>query len=341
MAVFNMPMAESYHPATFAERGVDAPFTAPLLAGARLRARRGAGIELVVPNPSGGRGLYILPWASARTLCRPTVHDLRFYEELQRLPGLTPGAVRLAARVVATHGLAGQAAQDAAIAAAAGDAAARLRAVSLLWLGLRSAALPGLTPETVSRELDALGVLFAPIGLPPDADAARLPKVLAALTTLRAETDLWARVNAADPIGPLAAMVAATAELVISTTTVLLRDTRALGTDVPSLLLQWSRTPAELEARITRTEWLLDGWDRIILLWRDAKWLSAQRAALLEMAQLVPDLPFEAADWTGQPQASMQSNHDTRVISLSEGWRSGSASFGLTARNERLRALAA
>lgn len=342
MAVINLPVAESYQAASFAERGVDAPFTAPLLAGARMRVmNRPGSIELVVPNPSGARGVYILPWDSARTICRPTVHDLRLHEELRRLPALTPGAVRLAARAVAMEGLAGQEAQEAAIAAAANDAAARLRTVSLFWLGLRSAALPGLTPEIVARELDALGTLFAPIGLPPDAGAARLPKLLASLVRMRGETDVWARVNGGEPIAALAAMVSAAAVLFIAAADVLVRDTRALATDVPGLLQQWNRAPEELAGRIARTEWLLDGWDRIILLWRAASWPSAQRAALLEMAQLVPDLPLEAAGWTGQPPATVQPGHECRVISLSEGWRTGSASFGLIARNERMRALSA
>ncbi len=341
MAVINLPMAESYQPSCFAERGVDAPFTAPLLAGARMRPTIRPGIELVVPNPSGGRGVYILPWDSARTLCRPTLHDLRLYEELRRLRTLTPGSVRLAARVVATQGLAGQEAQEAAIAAATQDAAARSRAISLLWMGLRSAALPGLTPEVVARELDSLGALFAPLGLPPDADAARLPKLLAALVSLRAETDAWARTNAGEALATVAAMVSAAAASVIAAATLLLRDARALAVDVPWLLQQWTRDPVELAARIARTEWLLDGWDRIVLLWRDARWPAAQRAALLEMAQLVPDLPLEATDWIGHTPANAEPGHDCRVICLSDGWRTGSASFGLVARNERLRALAA
>jgi hypothetical protein len=341
MAAINLPMADAYQPASFAERGADAPFTAALLAGARIRPVRRADIELVVPNPSGGRGVYILPWSSARTLCRPTVHDLRLHEELRRLPALTPSSVRLAARAVAAEGLAGQEAKAAAIAATAADAAARLRTVSLLWLGLRSAALPGLTPEVVARELDALGTLLAPVGLPPDADAARLPRLLAALTVLRAETDVWARVNTGEAIASLAAMVSAEAATVIAATSVVIKDIRLLATDVPGLLHQWSRAPAELAARIARAEWLLDGWDRIILLWRDARWPAGQRAALLEMAQLVPDLPQEAADWTGQPLGAVQPGRDSRVISLSEGWRTGSASFGLVARNEHLRALCA
>jgi len=341
MAAINLPMAESYQPASFAERGVDAPFTAPLLAGARIRPMNRPGIELVVPNPSGGRGVYILPWGSARTLCRPTVHDLRLYEELRRLPALTPSSVRLAARVVATDGFAGHEAQEAAIAAAASDAAARLRTVSLLWLGLRSAALPGLTPEAAARDLDTLGALFAPVGLPPDAEAARLPKLLATLDSVRAETDRWARVNAGEEIAALATMVSAAAASVIAASGQVVRDARALATDVPALLHHWTHAPAALTRRIARMEWMLDGWDRIILLWRNARWPAGQRAALLEMAQLVPVLPPEAADWTGQEPETLQPGHDCRVISLSEGWRTGSASFGLIARNERLRALAA
>ncbi len=341
MAAINLPMAESYQPVSFAERGVDAPFTASLLSGARIRPMPRAGIEFVVPNPSGGRGVYVLPWSSTRTLCRPTVHYLRLYEELRQLPSLTPGSVRLAARIVATEGLAGQAAQAAAIAAASSDAEARLRTVSLLWLSLRSAALPGLTPEMVSRDLDKLGVLLTPIGLPPNADAARLPRSLVTLATLRAETDTWARVNAGEPIAAAAAMVSAAAAHIIDAATAMLRDARTLAADVPALLHQWSRAPAEVTARIARTDWLLDGWDRIALLWGDARWPAAQRAALLEMGQLVPDLPLEASDWPGLRSASLLPGHDCRVVSLSEEWRTGSASFGLVARNERLRALSA
>ena len=132
-------------------------------------------------------------------------------------------------------------------------------------------------------------------------------------------------------------MVATGATKTIAATTLVVRDARALAADVPGLLQQWVRAPAGLAGRIARAEWLLDGWDRIILLWRDARWPTAQRAALLEMAQLVPDLPLETADWTGQQPETLQPSQDCRVVSLSEGWRTGSASFGLVARNERLR----
>jgi len=336
MAAINLPLADSYQPASFAERGVDAPFTAPLLAGSRVRQADKPGLELVVPNPAGGRGVYILPWPSARSLCNPTLHDLRLYEELRRVPVLTPPAVRLAARIVAREGLAGEAAQQAAIAAAAADADARLRAASKLWIGLRTANLSGLTPHTVAHELDGLGSLLVPVGLPPDADKARLPQLLAALEGLRAETDLWGRTNAGEELASVAGMIAGAAAAVIKAAAPLLRDARGLAEDTPALLQRWLHASDEVAARLTRAEWVLDGWDRIVMLWREARWPAGQRAALLEMAQLVPDLPDQAAEWLGrQPDSPLL---DCRVISLSEGWRAGSASFSLVARNERFRA---
>jgi len=338
MAAISLPLADSYQPTSFAERGVDAPFTAPLLAGSRLRQAQRPGLELVVPNPSGGRGVYILPWPSARSLCNPTLHDLRLYEELRRVPLLTPAAVRTVARIVAREGLAGEEAQQAAIAAAAADAETRLRMASKLWIGLRSAQLSGLSPQAVAHELDALGALFVPIGLPPDADKARLPQRQAALESLRSETDQWARVSGGDDLGALASMISSGAAAATAAATRLIRDARDLAADVPALLQQWMRAPDDVRARVARADWVLDGWDRILMLWREARWPAGQRAALLEMAQLVPDLPEEAGDWLGQHSPPPLATRECRVISLSEGWRTGSASFRLTERNERFRA---
>ena len=51
----------SHQSATFGERGVSVPFTTPALAGARVRRDARHGLALLVPNPSGGRGIYVLP----------------------------------------------------------------------------------------------------------------------------------------------------------------------------------------------------------------------------------------------------------------------------------------
>lgn len=141
----NLPLIQSYRPKTFRERGLVAPFTTPMLSGARVRrmARavsingergylggvergpqkadgaaerlRDSALEIIVPNPSGGRGVYILPWSDIGALCRPTMHDAMLGRSLSTpIDGiereLTPARMRDAARGVACQGLAGRAA---------------------------------------------------------------------------------------------------------------------------------------------------------------------------------------------------------------------------------------
>ena len=81
MADISRPLIQRYRPRSFRERGVVAPFTSPLLSGGRLRwvprmGVAGHDLELVVPNPSGGKGFYILPWGDIGSIWRPTMHDV-------------------------------------------------------------------------------------------------------------------------------------------------------------------------------------------------------------------------------------------------------------------------
>ncbi len=62
------PALQAFHPVTFADRGAAVPFTSSLLAGARARPAERGGIELLIPNPAGGRGVYVVPWTSMREL---------------------------------------------------------------------------------------------------------------------------------------------------------------------------------------------------------------------------------------------------------------------------------
>src|SRR6185312_6270624 len=120
----------------FLERGVLVPFTTPVLAGARARPSERCGTELLVPNLSGGRGVYVLPWNNVSRLCRPTVHDRRLNQKVETLITVTPGSIRQAAREVAIEGLAGREAQFAAAKAADRDHRARLRTNFLLLVRL-------------------------------------------------------------------------------------------------------------------------------------------------------------------------------------------------------------
>ena len=94
------PAVRLYHPATFLERGVAIPFTTPLLFGTRARPSERHGSELIIPNPSGGRGVYVLSWAAIAQLCQPTLHDQIFNEHIAALVAVTPASIRRVAREI-------------------------------------------------------------------------------------------------------------------------------------------------------------------------------------------------------------------------------------------------
>lgn len=135
------PFVPNARPRSFKDRGVAVPFTTPLLEGARFRrtetvlacpgergmmgARSGMErahippLEIIVRNPSSGRGVYILPWAQIDSLCRPTEHDTMLGQAISLgcdhpNAALTPAFARETARGIALQGLAGPLAAKAA-----------------------------------------------------------------------------------------------------------------------------------------------------------------------------------------------------------------------------------
>lgn len=94
---------------TFRERGVSVPFTTPFLFGARLRGGEdGRARELVVANPYGGAGVYVLPASNVKNVCSPTVHDRLLLERLDAETDLSPCSVRRLAFALGVEGYAGR-----------------------------------------------------------------------------------------------------------------------------------------------------------------------------------------------------------------------------------------
>ena len=110
--------AASGKPVRCAERGVAAPFTTPLLFAARLRLGSGQEIEVLVPNPAGREGWFVLPWSAAREALQPSLADHALIDALKPLvtesAELQPAQMRQAALQAAGTGLAGRAARRAA-----------------------------------------------------------------------------------------------------------------------------------------------------------------------------------------------------------------------------------
>jgi hypothetical protein len=370
-ATRNLPLALPYHPGTFLERGVVVPFTTPLLFGTRARPAGPKRVDLLVPNPSGSRGVYVLHWSGVRELCRPTVHDARLNEKISALQSLSPAAIREAAREVAAEGLAGREAQDAAKTARDADQKQHALTFFLLVMALveqvevtrvgesapdrdgvagaqdrtkRAVALVaprlGRKPEGMGSQFRDIALAFAPLGTGASATQARVARGIASLRSLHDDMRAWAG-RYADEAGSLAGMIAEAAGLTLSLASRAVNDARTLLTNLPDLLRRWEAAPQTVAKLIERPDWLLDGWEQISLIWVSAKDEMARRAVLPEMASLVPVIPREALEWIGAPISGDPALGFRRTVPLNEDWRRGGELVDRVVRNERLRALAA
>ncbi len=371
MQAVNTPHLQPYHPVTFLERGVAVPFTTPMLAGTRARPRERGGTELIVPNPSGGSGAYVLPWNGVRDLCRPTMHDAQLNAMIAELAAITPSDIRAAARTIAAEGLAGRPARTAADAAAAQEQRDRLVTNFLLLLELvKQAEPPGsnrvppeqeqpailerrarsvitqiapllsLSPDRVANGLERLADLFCPIGIGKDARDARHVRLIDSLIGLRDRMTGWANSHHDDSV-PAARMVANVADVTLSCAAAILASTRAMVDDLPALLRSLDAAPTTVIERATRMDWLLDGWEQICLVWQTAETAVTQRAALADMALMVPVLPREVVSWMDNTVLADDVGHLRRFVPINQDWRTGVTVFDLVARNEHIRALAA
>ena len=361
-------LIQTYHPTTFLERGAAVPFTTPLLAGARARKSERDGIELIVPNPSGSRGVYILPWSGLRELCKPTVHDTRLHQKICTLRGVTPGLIREAARQVAAEGLAGREALAAAGSTAESDRQDRTVTNFQLLMAMVEQAQPagttaqapertrlaeledrakgtvaelarrfGWPAEAIAVALEALAGIFLGVGVGVFAEQARIPRALEQLSILRAESAAWAQENA-DVSGDLARMTTMAASLTITCARTTLTDARDMTRDIAGLIRNFGQAPDIIGARVARSDWLLDGWEQICLIWRTATDPAERRGALEEIALLIPVIPREATEWVVTPIDSESQSRFRKTVSPNDGWPTGAVVSDRISRNERLRA---
>ena len=358
----------AYQPVTFLDRGVTVPFTTPFLLGARIRPTdTRAGLELVITNPSGGRGFYIVPWAALPEVCSPTMHDRRLWQRLSDETGVTPSLVRDTARAVAAEGLAGRDAAAAVAEARSEEAASRMRANFLLLLDLihrtesrDEAAVPvhldkpqnvesrarravarfaprlGVSVDIVAAWLESIAGAFCGVGVPGDRTVSRTRAMVARLKQLVEEVELWIAQTPDPGEQHAAVLVTDAAKLTLHCADVALRDLDGLLSDTPTLLRAWREDSSALGRRAIRPDWLLDGWQVICEIWQDAE-PETRYGALWEMALLAPVMPREVEEWLGIQEDWERPTRLRRLVRANEDWRSGRI-LDIVARNERLRA---
>ncbi len=336
-----MPQAEPLpppilgQPETFHERGLAAPFTTPAFATARVRAS--PKFELVLPNPSGGRGAYVLAWADIRKHFTPTVHDVRFCRRLaaceRSLPLLLPTDIRRVAREVAQDGFAGRPA------AAAANAAQRRTSFHEEAAKDRLAAAfaaTGLEARRAAAAILDLACLYGDIGLGAQADAARVPVLIDLVSAVVGDL-AKAAANRNETHRAARAMIASSGELTIALARRAMMAARQRGENAPSLLRDWASDRSALALELARPALLLDGWERVAALWREA---GDNDHVLPELAGLVPPLPAELDSWFGLPGCAAAQTAMRRAASLTPPRGDGTL-CDVVARNERLLALAA
>ena len=356
----------AFQPSTFLERGASVPFTTPMLAGARVRPADRLGLEVIVPNPAGGRGDYIVPWTSLRSLCRPTVHDAMLTNRIAALHSVSPASIRRAACDVAAEGLAGRAAGAAATSAKAAEESGRVVTNFHLLLRLVQQAEPagGIAPppaevspaqlelrarrtiaslapklrqntETIASTLEELAAMYNPIGLGARMTRARHPHALAMLAMLRREISCLP-VDGDEALEEMVQMVVRTADTTVSLATATLREARETAVDIVKLLINWQVAPKAIGHQLARPDWLLDGWERICRLWSMAGSDADRRNALEEIVPLLPIIAKEAGEWVGFHVEFERAPRTRRLVCRHEDWRTGCCVQDTIARNEAL-----
>jgi hypothetical protein len=371
MSLNTLPSARSYHPATFQERGVALPFTTPMLGGARARLSRNRGIELIVRNPAGGRGVYVMPLNAVTALCRPTLYDKVVCNRIAFLETVTPATVRGIGRAAAAEGLAGEGAMQAAHAAAKTDETDRRVVVhhllscltSQVWAGPHAPPdIPGPNSpdldtrarQTIARlaprlgqsagwgvtALDALADAMTGVGINAGDEVGRIPNLIMRLGAMRQGIAEWANTQRDSDRVSFAHTVCSISDFTRSVAATMMTQTRMLTDDMVRLLRHWATDPESVVRVAERPEWMLDGWEQICLIWNFAQDNAARRVALIEIADLVPMIPKELNEWDSG-RASIADVFPAQThIGLNEDWCTGAAVYDLIARNEQLRAAA-
>jgi hypothetical protein len=360
-----------FEPATYLERGISLPFTTPMLLGARVRPAERQAAELILSNPGGGDGVYVLPWAGLPDVCAPTLHDRALWSKVAQLPMLTPATIRAAAQEIAARGLAGRAAAraatDAANAARQGRTLVHYQLLlALVRQGEGGTGLPperdtptniqlrahavlkrlrsagSLPPGAAVEALEELAAVFEGCGMPGDPTRARLPRLAADVVALGVA--VGERGNRADGDLRIAAnLLREGSELTLRFGRVTIAEAQCLTDEIWPLMHRWRHAPEEITAIVARPDWVLDGWETICGIWRLAT-AEAMDAAIIEMALLVPIVPAEARRWAGNEIGAGVDADGVRrwrrTVKPQEDWMTGRV-LAMTARNEQLRAAAA
>lgn len=355
-------------PSRFTERGAAVPFTTPLLAQARVRTDDRKQFELMIPAFAGAKGTYAIRWRDLpEVFTSMTVHDRALHDAIGAGADANPGSVRAAAMKVAASGLAGPEAARSARHFLAEEENDRLLMTFLLvkaacdQVGERSGlsisdltsaegrlkaktAIDGVArrlgrpANALYAELEDWARIAGPLGTPEQPRPARLRRLAHELAVMDEQLATFAGKDPSE-----ASAMALYCHRVLSFTLQAFKtvcdqlDAPAGG--IPMALRNWKKSREEIALQAERAAWILDGWDFILALWRDAE--GRERAeryvALAEMHRLVPMVPEkEFSNQLGQYR-NVAEGAAAKYAKALHGWQSGAHDVDLIMRLERMK----
>jgi hypothetical protein len=357
---------QQFQPAKFEERGTAVAFTTPALSQARVRQDSREQLELTVSAFSGVKGNYVIRWKDVPDVFSLTMHDRALQDAIHSHNSCLPPDVRHAMLETAKTGLAGPEAQRMAEEALSEDEDEKLltsfflfkSAIEKMSGGSMDLRVSDLTSNagrdkvksglgdiaqrlhTSSNELYARleewGAMIAQLGVPGMPRECRLRRLISSISALTQGLERWADTDKSE-----AADLARVIVKVGRFTDEFARDQAVLvGRPVDHaerVLANWEKAQLNIRKDMERLWWTVDGWEFIILLWRDAEGRDrdAQRAAVTEIYRILPIIPDKEAANRPNLQA-MQESTRMQVRAL-EGWNSGMLDIEMIHRVETIK----
>ena len=355
---------------TWAERGIAVPFTTPALAQARMRRdedskRR----EFVLPNLSGGKGCYVMPWKSILGTMTTTLHDRVLFDLMQQHDVDDPIKMRHVVLEVAAKGLSGPRAARKAQEILDNEKQYQVLTTFLLVLQLlklvnvssKDLIAEGLASENAQKRMrgalmgvadrlkiphddlylriETLSSLIAPIGLPQAPEPGRLRALTEDLIVFRDTVRNW---NASMPeeiaqIGEFETRVAdLTNQLANKAVLKVDSETEALA----AMLRAWEKRFNAITSEVKQLSWLLDGWDYVITLFHEVsdKPDKDRQTMLADVFPMLPQIPREQMDVIDEKKAGALSVIQRRWVRGNEDWRTGVLDYDQVQRLEARRA---
>lgn len=365
-----MKGSDLYRPSTFEARGSAVPFTTPVLAQARVRKTDRDRLEVLVASIADSNATYVIPWSVVDEMFKLTVHDIYLHRAVSELDAMSPEDIRTAALKTAASGLAGTEAARQARRVQQVDEEDRILVNYLLVVAIlrtvgmefgragvidvtsdsgqkiaRAAMAEAAGPLNLSGEalydrLTALSALLGPVGLPNSPKPGRLREQFDDLKSFQVGITEWSKLDGSDR-ADLAGFCGETARLTLRLAKEALADLDARVDALGVTLKQWDKAYAGLRAAAARVSWLLDGWQFITALWRQAAdgTPNDQYTAVDQIFRVLPMIPSQEmkAEDTEGIRADLMLR---KRVQVGEDWRTGEVDIELIERIEAVGALA-